>query len=378
MNFLFFRDKERADTRKVRYAAIGAGWITQEDFLPGIADTDNSEIVALVTGDPEKARELGKKYDITVCRYDGYADLLRSGKIDAVYIALPNHLHRDYSLLALNMGIHVLLEKPMARTEEECLELINASQQSGSKLMVAYRLHFEPATLHALETVRSGKIGEPRFFTALLTQQILPDNHRLEAKNWAGPLQDVGPYPINAARQLFQAEPLEVFAYACSGEKDARFKEIAEMVSVQLLFPGQRLAQFIVSYGANAVDHYRIVGTEGDLNIEPGFTWQAKLNQQLTVGTKKSEKPFDMVNQFGGETRYFSDCILDDRHPEPDGWEGLADVRIIQAVEKSLAEKRPVAIKPMIRPHRPSLDQVETLPAIRKEKMVNAESASGT
>ena len=171
--------RERSDGRKVRYAVYGAGWIAQEDFMPGVEHTGNSVMTAIVTGDQEKARALAKIYGIEhVMDYTGYDALLRSGHIDAVYIANPNSQHRDPVVKALEAGIHILCEKPMAPTEEDCRAMIAASEKTGAKLMIAYRLHFEVATVEALETVRAGTIGEPRFFSSVFAQQISEENSR--------------------------------------------------------------------------------------------------------------------------------------------------------------------------------------------------------
>jgi predicted dehydrogenase len=106
------------DSLKIRYAVVGLGWIAQEAVLPGFENASkNSELVALVTDDPEKAREVGLRYGIAkTVSYEGYDNLLRSGSIDAVYIALPNNLHADFSIRAAEAGVHVLCEKPMARS----------------------------------------------------------------------------------------------------------------------------------------------------------------------------------------------------------------------------------------------------------------------
>src|SRR6516162_1330689 len=116
--------REHPDQRKVRYAVVGAGWISPEDFMPGVEHTGNSVMTALVTGDRTKAKALAKRYAIPrLYDYDGYGKMLESGEVDAVYLAVPNSMHRDYAVAALNAGIHVLCEKPMARTEEECREM---------------------------------------------------------------------------------------------------------------------------------------------------------------------------------------------------------------------------------------------------------------
>ena len=126
------------------------------------------------------------------------------------------------------------------------------------------------------------------------------------------------------------------------------------MISVNLKFPGERLAQFTISYGANPMSQYRIVGTEGDLEVSPGFTWQQGLTHTLTIGEKKTTKTYGKSDHFGGETKYFSNCVLDDQHPEPDGEEGLADVRVIKAIEESLQTGKPVSLPPgPVRKQRP-------------------------
>ena len=366
-----FRD--RADGRKVRYAVVGAGWIAQEDFMPGVEHTGNSVMTALVTGEPEKARELAKMYGIEhTTDQDGYDALLKSGNIDAIYLATPNSNHTTFVVKALEAGIHVLCEKPMAPTVEECQAMIDASRKSGAKLMIAYRLHFEEATVEAIETVREGKIGEPRFFSSVFAQQVARENSRTDAGNWAGPMPDMGPYPLNAVRQLFEAEPTEVYAQTAS-LKEPRFTEIQEMVSVNLKFPGDRLAQFTISYGANPLSQYRIVGTEGDLEVSPGFTWQQGLTHTLTIGEKKTTKTYGKSDHFGGETKYFSNCVLDDRHPEPDGEEGLADVRVIKAIEESLQTGKPVTLPPgPVRKQRPTREQIMKLDAVSPGKMIDA------
>ena len=340
--------------------------------MPGVEHTGNSVMTALVTGDPEKGRELSRMYGIEhVTDYDGYDALLKSGNIDAVYIALPNSQHREPVVKALEAGVHVLCEKPMAPTEEDCQAMIDASEKSGAKLMIAYRLHFEEATVEALETLRAGTIGELRVFSSVFCQQVSRENSRTAAKNWAGPLPDMGPYPINAVRQCFQAEPTEVFAYTAS-LKEQRFAEIEEMVTAVLRFPGERLAHFTVSYGANPMGQYRVVGIEGDLEVTPGYTWQEGMTHKLTVGEKKTEKKFGRSDHFGGETKYFSDCVLDDKHPEPDGEEGLADVRVIKAIEESLKTGRPVPVAPLVRKQRPTRDQIMKLSPVKPGKMVDA------
>ncbi len=146
--------------------------------------------------------------------------------------------------------------------------MIQAAERGKAPFMVAYRLHFEPATLAAVEAVRAGKLGDVRLFTAAFGQPVDPANHRAHSGFWAGPVADMGPYPINAARMMFGAEPIEVHA-AGTRRPELEF-DFHDTVAVTLRFPGERLAQFVVSYAGSAgVNSYRVIGTKGDLRVEP-------------------------------------------------------------------------------------------------------------
>jgi glucose-fructose oxidoreductase len=139
---------------------------------------------------------------------------LKSGQIDAVYVALPNHMHADFSIAAARAGVYVLCEKPMAVTETECQDMIDAARQAGVRLMIAYRLHFEEGNLEAVRTANSGQLGELRIFKSTFTQQVHEGNVRLSASSGGGSLEDMGIYCINAARYLFRSAPTEVFAFS--------------------------------------------------------------------------------------------------------------------------------------------------------------------
>ncbi|ATJ88772.1 Gfo/Idh/MocA family protein [Ralstonia solanacearum] len=355
----------------VRYAVVGAGWISQAAFLPGVAHSGNSIVTALVSGDAAKAGALAQRYRIGhVCGYADYERLLASGSIDAIYLALPTDMHRQYALPALQRGIHVLLEKPMATSEADCEAMIDAARLGHAKLMIAYRLHFEPATLAAIELVRAGRLGHVRAFSAVFSQPVAPSDQRAHHGYWAGPVADMGPYPINAARHLFGEEPVEVSAV---GVRDpASPFNFADTVSVTLRFADHRLAQFIVSYSSARVDQYRVIGTQGDLEVSPGFTFGVALRHRLTLDGRTREQPFDATDQFGGELQYFSDCILNDREPEPNGEEGLADVRILAAIERALESGQPQSLGPFRRQGRIEASQVRKLPAAAAPDRIDA------
>jgi glucose-fructose oxidoreductase len=360
--------------KQVRYAVVGLGHIAQVAVLPAFANARrNSRLAALVSGDPVKLESMSEKYGAEkTCGYDGYDALLRSGDIDAVYIALPNSLHCDYAVRALQAGIHVLCEKPMAVTEEECERMARAAREARARLMVAYRLHFERANLEAVEAARSGRIGEPRQFVSSFTMTVTPDNIRVKSDLGGGVLYDIGIYCINAARNLFRDEPLEVRALAAGSLGD-----VEESICALLRFPNERTATFSCSFGAADTSHYRLVGTKGDLVVEPAYEYAMPLRHRLTVDGESAERRFAKRDQFAPELLYFSDCVLHGRDPEPSAEEGLADVRVIQALYRSAQTGRAIELAPYSRRERPSLEQEIRRPPIDKPETVHVQSPSG-
>ena len=251
--------------RRVRYAVVGLGHLAQVAVLPAFKSAANSELFALVSGDAEKLQKLGKKYAIDhLYSYDDYSRALSN--VDAVYLVLPNHLHREYAVRAAAAGVHVLCEKPMAVTSQDCQAMIEAAEQNHAKLMVAYRLHFEAGNLEAIRVARSGKLGALRVFTSEFAQQVADDNVRVteSVARGGGPVYDMGVYCINASRYLFGAEPTEVFAVTANGG-DRRFQRVEEMATVTLRFPENRLATFTCSFGAADIGRYALIGTKGVL-----------------------------------------------------------------------------------------------------------------
>jgi predicted dehydrogenase len=361
--------------KKVRYAVVGLGHIAQVAILPGFKTARNSQLDALVSSDAEKLKKLGRKYKLDrLYSYDQYDDALAN--VDAVYIAVPNHLHREYAVRAANAGVHVLCEKPMAVDEEECKEMIDAAEENNVRLMIAYRLHFEKANLEAIKLARSGKLGEVRWFSSDFGQQVSGDNVRLEDfKKGGGPLYDMGVYCINAARYLFGAEPTEIFG-SSPNNGDPRFQKSGEMVSAVMRFPNERVATFTCSFGAADVGRYSLVGTKGVLIADPGYEYATGLKHQVVIGEKTTRKNFPKRDQFSAEISYFSDCILDNQEPEPGGLEGLADVRTIRAIYESAASNQTVELPPFSLPRRPGMRQEIRKPPHGKPKSVKAKAPS--
>lgn len=358
--------------KRIRYAVIGAGNIAQVAVLPAFAHAkQNSELVALVSGDPHKRAELRERFEI---EHDGDYDeleaVLERGRIDAVYIATPNSTHRDFALRAAAKGVHVLCEKPLAPTSADCMSIIDGCKKAGVKLMVAYRLHFEEATLEAIDVARSGKLGKPRLFSSFFSHVVRPGDIRTEADVAGGAVLDLGVYCINAARNLFEAEPTLVTADLI--EKDG----VDDTTSAILHFPGDRIAQFCVSNSVAGASSYRIAGSDGDLRVEPAYEYVEPLVHYLTIDGETKKKSFDKVDQFAPELLHFSECILGGREPEPSGEEGWCDIRVAEAILTAARSRSPVALEPYQRRRRPRLEQVEHIRPVKKQEPVHAPSPS--
>ena len=370
-------EKHNNRREKIRYAVVGLGHLAQVAVLPAFKSARNSQLVTIVSGDAEKRDELGKKYGLRqVYSYGDYEKALET--VDAVYLVVPNHLHREYAVRAARAGVHVLCEKPMAVTEEECRAMMQAADDSNVKLMIAYRLHFERGNLEAIQLAGSGKLGNLRAFTSEFGQQVAPDNIRLKepVEKGGGPVYDMGVYCINAARYLFQDEPVELVATSAT-RSDAKFENAGEMVSVMMRFPEERLATFTCSFGSADVSRYTLIGTEGILTSEPAYDYTLAIKHHVTVGERSTRKTFPKRDQFAAELVYFSDCIRKDKQPEPSGLEGLEDVRIVQAIHESARTGQKVNIAPLPDKPRPTLRQEIHLPAHGKPETVNAKSPSG-
>jgi glucose-fructose oxidoreductase len=365
--------------QKIRYAVVGIGSIAQEAVLPAFVHAEKSELTALVSGDDEKREELGKKYGCKTYSYEQYEECLGSGTVDAVYIAVPNHLHRRYAEGAARKGVHILCEKPLAHNEEDCQAIIEAAQKGGVKLMAAYRLHFEEANLEAIRICESGEIGEVRIFNSVFGQQVADGNVRLTetSEQGGGPLFDMGVYCINAARYLFRDEPVEVAAFtANNGEK--RFEKTDEMLSVMLRFPKERLANFTVSFGTSRVGEYTVAGSKGTLSLSPSYGYTADIHLKLVKDGKTTEKVYPKRDQFAPELIYFSRCILENEEPEPSGEEGLIDVQIVRAAYRACTAGRALPIETAHRTRRPEPSQEIHKPPVETQELVNARMPSGS
>ena len=334
----------------------------------------NSQLVAIVSGDRTKRREVARRYRIDhAFTYEEFDECLRV--VDAVYIALPNSMHAEYAIRAARAGVHVLCEKPMAVTVEECRQMIAACRKAKVKLMIAYRLHFEGLNLAAIDIARSGQLGALKFFNSSFSMTVRRGDIRTKRAFGGGTLYDIGVYCINAARNLFRAEPTHVSAVSINSGL-ASLSEIDETTAATLRFGNDRVATFITSFNAADVASYRIVGTKGHLHADPAYEYAEGLEYTLTIDGKTTRKKIGKRDQFAPELLYFSDCILNGREPEPSGEEGMQDVKIVEALYASAKSGKPIPIRPFTKRQRPTGRQRITRPGVRKPSLIKVQSAS--
>jgi predicted dehydrogenase len=182
----------------------------------------------------------------------------------------------------------------------------------------------------------------------------------------------MGVYCINAARYLFRAEPVEVMAWN-TGYESKRFLEVPATTTVVMRFPDERMASFTCSFGITNRSAFEVVGTRGVVKMDPAYEMVETLKVEMTVGKKTTKRSYPERDQFAPELIYFSDCILNDREPEPSGHEGLADVRIIEAILESAEGNRPAAVKQTDITARPHQKQEIAKPAVSRPRLVKAE-----
>jgi len=335
---------------RVGYAIVGLGRISVEEVLPAMGEARMSRPVALVSGSPEKARVVARRYGIPDDAVYGYGEMerLRENRaVQAVYIGLPNAQHREFTERAAAIGKHVLCEKPMANTPEEAAAMIAACERARVKLMIAYRCQYEPHNREAIRMVRAGELGRLRFIEATNVQSSgqVPQWRFSKALAGGGALPDIGLYCLNATRYITGEEPLDVFARQYSPPGDARWREVEESVSFMLCFPSGVIAQCLAAYDAFNDKTMRLRFERGTIEMPDAFSYrghQFYVSRRDGDGAVRVQRTIEPKNQFALELDHFSDCIRADRRPHTPGEEGAQDQAIMAAIYRSAGEGRPV------------------------------------
>jgi predicted dehydrogenase len=336
---------QNAPGKKIGYCIIGLGRISMNEFMPGVKLTESCRITGIVSGHRDKALKVAQQYGVpesSIYSYENMDEIRNNRDIDAVYVALPNSMHAEYTVRSAKAGKHVLCEKPMAVDSQECERMIAACRTAGRKLLIAYRLQYEPNTLKAQKTIRDGKIGTVELIDASFGFSIAPGEWRLSKKlAGGGPLMDVGIYALQACRLMSGEEPTEVDARWSVIDRDGRFKEVEENIVWSMKFPSGLLTTCNTSYGTNTAGWFRVYGSKGTVQIEPAYSYDGL---KLKINNNEETVPDSNPHQFTREADHFAECIRDNKQPKSPGEEGLRDIRIMEAIYASCQRGEPVKL----------------------------------
>jgi predicted dehydrogenase len=336
-------------SKRVGYAVVGLGRIAEVAVLPAFRHSHGAKLVALVSGDERKAARLAGQFGAKdYYSYEDFPLCLSHPQVDAVFIATANGTHLEFAERAAAAGKHVLCEKPMANSVEDCQRMIEACRANRVRLMIAYRKYLEPASLALKKLVAGGKLGRLKVIHSAFTI-FLPPGKKVPAWHLdrkvagGGSLVDVGVYCVNTTRWLTGREPVEAAAHAWTVDP-VRFNEVEENITFRLVFPEGLVMQATASYGAAQASFLHVHGEKGWAALDPAFAYDEERRLFGKIGGKWFEKKFKVMDEFALELDAFADCIRRKRDPAPDGHEGLRDVVVMQAIYRSARENRPVPI----------------------------------
>jgi predicted dehydrogenase len=330
----------KANEKPVGFAAVGLGSIS-DIFMRACANTSSAKITALVTGHPtEKGLKYAAMYGIpktSIYTYEEFERLGENKDVDAVYIGLPNSMHREYTVRAAKLGKHVLCEKPMAISSAECHTMIDTCQRANVKLMIAYRMHYDPTWTQAMQIIDGGGIGELESFQGGFFNQQQAGAWRLSRElGGGGSVLDLGIYPLNAIRHITREEPTDYTAVVSTRDHSGRFAEVEQSVEWTMKFPSGIIASCGCSYSQDGPSFLTINGSKGYLQFEPAFNYDGIHLSGHTGGREidvlgTGKVPF----QFALEAEHFVDCIRNNKQPESPGEEGLKDMLAIEEIYKA-------------------------------------------
>lgn len=272
-------------SRRIGYAVVGLGHLALEEILPALTNCKKSRLAALVSGSPEKLKKVAAQYGIAAesCyTYQTFDQIKNNKEVDVIYIVLPNGLHREYVIRGAKTGKHILCEKPLANSSEECREMISECDKAQVKLMVAYRIHYQPHNRKLREILQKKEFDTPKFVEAHNSQSTANADHWRHKKALAGggALPDIGLYCLNTTRFVLSEEPVEVFAYQFSTPGNPLFREVEELVSWQMRFPSEVIASCATDYDVHESRRYRVNCRKGWINIEHAYAYKG---QRLTT-----------------------------------------------------------------------------------------------
>jgi len=333
--------KAQSQNRSIGWCMVGLGRISMQHFMPGLKDTQKGKLTALVSGHRDKAEQQAAQYGVpksSIYSYENYDAIRDNKEIDAVYIALPNSMHAEYTIRAAKAGKHVLCEKPMATSVADAKDMVEACRAANVKLMIAYRCQLEPINLRAIELIRNGTLGKIQAIESANGFNIAQGEWRTNRKlAGGGPLMDVGVYSLNACRYLTGEEPSDIKANASTIDHDGRFEDVEENLAWTMKFPSGIIASCNTTYGANMGGYYRVHGSKGALEVSQAFGYQgqhlvAHIGRDQVIDEPATEHD---PAHFTRQANYFADCIQQNKTPKPSGEEGLQDTVLMSEIYKA-------------------------------------------
>ncbi len=340
------------NARRVGYALVGLGHLTLNQILPAFGACTRSKVVALVSGSPGKMKKVATEYGIksgSCYSYEDYDKIRDNPEVDAIYIVLPNGMHAEYTVRGAQAGKHILCEKPMANSVAECQAMIDACKKANRKLMVAYRIQYEPHHKLVRDMVQKGDFGKVKSIVANNGQNSDNPSHWRFDKKLAGggALPDVGLYCLNTIRYLLAEEPTEVMGFIHSTPDDPRFREVEEQVNWLMKFPSGVQTSCATGYGHHEERSYKVLAETGWIEMDPAFPYQGlqlQTSQAEGMENRLTQHKIADKDQFAAEIDHFSESIMGNAIPYTPGEEGLQDQKIMEAIYKSAREGRPVKL----------------------------------
>ncbi|TDQ07119.1 Gfo/Idh/MocA family protein [Pedobacter metabolipauper] len=291
-------------------------------------------LAGVISGTPSKIKNWQAKYNIpekNCYSYENFDAIKNNPDIDAVYVITPNALHHDQVIRVAKAGKHVICEKPMALNAKEGEEMVDACKKANVKLLVGYRMHFEPKTLEVIRMRNSGEFGKIMFFQGQCGFNIGDPNQWRLNKQLAGggSLMDIGIYAINGSRYMVGEDPIWVTAQETKTQPE-RFKEgVDETVQFQLGFPGGAIASCLSTYAMNHLDRFFLTGEKGFAELQPSTGYGP-----IKGRTHKGELTQPHSTHQTIQMEEMADIILSGKSPvvPVNGEEAVKDLKIIDAI----------------------------------------------
>ena len=332
------------DTKKLGVALVGLGSLSTNQIAPALQKTANCRLSAIVTGTPDKEKKWADKYGIDsgcIYNYENFDKIASDDNVDIIYIVLPNSMHHEFTIRAAKAGKHVLCEKPMANSAQECREMIAACEAANKQLAIGYRCQFTSHHLSLQSAVREKKIGDLKMIEAGFGFRIGDPNQWRLKKTLAGggALMDVGIYALQACRFLTGQEPTSIMAQETKTDA-VKFAEVDESITWMMKFPSGIDAYCSTSYNFNGLNKVIAYGSNGLAKMDPAYSYS---DLQLEINGKKME--LKQQDHFASELDDFAMCIRENRPSKVSGQEGLKDLLAIEAIYKSIANRASVDVQ---------------------------------